>query len=515
MIRSNRTAPFGNNATTVGLGLDYPEKFNHLYEEYQIYNTAEIFKSASHLLPQILSFYIDSSDQCTFFMYKHSVFKDILNPEIILKINLIDDYSTFYDFEDKRKFLICDPDEYRKIKESKEFKSARTIGRTNLINVGKMLVLTNIAQEIIELTKILVSIKSLFSKDNALLPICKRDRILSELIFPLSKKFTYVLTTYRRNFSPSFVDIPCNLAEIDLQYVLRHENNLTLICPSKDMLTPSPYRFIDALNSNFNKIFIYGQSSKCKSATTGFKPFILWAYPGAGTTRFQNSFKTVMNMLNVVEVYPVHYVADEATLPFIDKEKKIGLASSLFPFMTLNSYLKIHSFDHDFSFFLQNEDAHCVLLTRDMRDIIISSMHWQYNTHRMNKGQFEETLLQVMKGEIINLRKTTHDIVDLINVKKVSIIKFEDIDISPYKAYRNLFTELGVNSHPMYNNSVDNALKQQIDAALPANCKIQGFIRKGAAGDWKNHFNTKHKDYFKKNSNNILQILGYEKDDSW
>lgn len=39
--------------------------------------------------------------------------------------------------------------------------------------------------------------------------------------------------------------------------------------------------------------------------------------------------------------------------------------------------------------------------------------------------------------------------------------------------------------------------------------------RKGVPGDWKNHFNDDHKEHFKKNYNNLLIKLGYEKNSQW
>lgn len=40
-------------------------------------------------------------------------------------------------------------------------------------------------------------------------------------------------------------------------------------------------------------------------------------------------------------------------------------------------------------------------------------------------------------------------------------------------------------------------------------------FRKGIAGDWANHFNTEHRAYFKKNYNDLLLKLGYEKSSNW
>ncbi len=40
-------------------------------------------------------------------------------------------------------------------------------------------------------------------------------------------------------------------------------------------------------------------------------------------------------------------------------------------------------------------------------------------------------------------------------------------------------------------------------------------LRKGTPGDWKNHFNEKHKDEFKRLYGDLLIKLGYEKDTNW
>ena len=39
--------------------------------------------------------------------------------------------------------------------------------------------------------------------------------------------------------------------------------------------------------------------------------------------------------------------------------------------------------------------------------------------------------------------------------------------------------------------------------------------RKGVAGDWANHFKPQHKEYFKKNYNDVLLKLGYESTLDW
>jgi hypothetical protein len=44
---------------------------------------------------------------------------------------------------------------------------------------------------------------------------------------------------------------------------------------------------------------------------------------------------------------------------------------------------------------------------------------------------------------------------------------------------------------------------------------IKSHYRKGVAGDWQNHFNQQHIDFFKARYNNLLLKLGYETDENW
>lgn len=50
---------------------------------------------------------------------------------------------------------------------------------------------------------------------------------------------------------------------------------------------------------------------------------------------------------------------------------------------------------------------------------------------------------------------------------------------------------------------------------LPGEEDIRSHYRKGVAGDWINHFNQEHCEYFKKNYNDLLIKLGYENSTDW
>jgi len=49
----------------------------------------------------------------------------------------------------------------------------------------------------------------------------------------------------------------------------------------------------------------------------------------------------------------------------------------------------------------------------------------------------------------------------------------------------------------------------------PGDEDLKSHYRKGISGDWKNHFTNDHKEYFKRNYNDLLRKLGYESDFNW
>ncbi|CCH93129.1 conserved hypothetical protein [Microcystis aeruginosa PCC 9432] len=56
----------------------------------------------------------------------------------------------------------------------------------------------------------------------------------------------------------------------------------------------------------------------------------------------------------------------------------------------------------------------------------------------------------------------------------------------------------------------DNNFIKLSGARKPGEENIKSHYRKGIAGDWKNHFNDEHKQYFKEKYNSLLSELGYE-----
>lgn len=206
---------------------------------------------------------------------------------------------------------------------------------------------------------------------------------------------------------------------------------------------------------------------------------------------------------------------------------------------------------------------------RDPRDIVVSS----YFSHRFSHStdhwpeliEFRRTLeeLSQEEGLLENMKFTARLPVDGMDLNlfatllewdysmpNVLEIKFEDLAANPYQVLVEMFEFLGLIDDELSAGSGFRSLSRHIlqnrfprlqsfrkldrmpawllfsfiysnRFAKLAGGRDQGkedvhsHYRKGVPGDWRNHFTARHKDYFKKNHNDLLVRLGYEKDDTW
>lgn len=211
-----------------------------------------------------------------------------------------------------------------------------------------------------------------------------------------------------------------------------------------------------------------------------------------------------------------------------------------------------------------------VHIVRDPRDIAISSYFSHRNSHS-TKGwpelaEFRKDLIRLPKDEGIleNFKFTaklpvdgwTTNLFDTMmewnyNLENIMEIRFEDLVQEPYQTILEMFEFLGlVESSEIYPSglsslwrySIRKYLSRQINwlqpiSSLPAwvfllivynnrFTKLAGgrkkgnedktsHYRKGVPGDWKNHFNERHRQYFKEHYNDLLVKLGYESGTDW
>ena len=211
-----------------------------------------------------------------------------------------------------------------------------------------------------------------------------------------------------------------------------------------------------------------------------------------------------------------------------------------------------------------------VHIIRDPRDIITSAYFSHLHSHSTSGwpelAKFRKEIGNMSKEEgfLLNIDFTSRLPVDGLdldlfksmeewNYKTSNILemKYEDIIINPYKSFIQIFDHFGFTAHVSINviNIIYHTLFDSMQRVLRllnlsiknkkipewyilycvyyndfsrlARGRTQGdentksHFRKGISGDWKNHFNDDHKDYFKKYYNEILVKLGYENDDKW
>jgi sulfotransferase family protein len=208
-------------------------------------------------------------------------------------------------------------------------------------------------------------------------------------------------------------------------------------------------------------------------------------------------------------------------------------------------------------------------VVRDPRDIVVSS----YFSHRYSHPtdhwpeliEFRKLLgkLPEDEGLLENMKFTAKLRVDgwdlnffdtLIewdySMSNVMEVKFEDLVANPYQIFLAMFEFLGlVDDTDMLVSGIKSLLRYKLQSRHPhwltfkkidqipawmlfsfvhanrfaklAGGRDQGqedvrsHYRRGTPGDWKNHFNDQHKNFFKDYYNDLLIKLGYEKDDNW
>jgi hypothetical protein len=111
-------------------------------------------------------------------------------------------------------------------------------------------------------------------------------------------------------------------------------------------------------------------------------------------------------------------------------------------------------------------------------------------------------------------------------------LKMEDAILEPQSTFERVFAFLGLlDGHPgswpgrnclpkLSAGQVADIVRRNDFAhksggRKPGEEDVHSHYRKGVPGDWRNHFTVRHKDFFKRNYNDVLVKLGYERDDNW
>lgn len=203
-------------------------------------------------------------------------------------------------------------------------------------------------------------------------------------------------------------------------------------------------------------------------------------------------------------------------------------------------------------------------VVRDPRDIVVSAYFSHLKTHTTEGWselvEFRDRLNSISKDEGLILemdfRKKSFD--DMYNwnysTHYIKEFKMEDLIQNPQERFTEIFRYLGLMKNPSVLELVIQKVLESVGAANKKQAKpgaktvteldeiseehlakiiqandfsvksggrnpgeedVNSHFRKGIAGDWKNHFNQQHIDYFKEQYGDLLIKLGYEKDNNW
>jgi hypothetical protein len=181
---------------------------------------------------------------------------------------------------------------------------------------------------------------------------------------------------------------------------------------------------------------------------------------------------------------------------------------------------------------------------RDPRDVAVSAYFSHLHSHTTDDFprlvNHREKLKSATKDEGLLLefefRREGYGAMSNWNYCQPNVLelKMEEMVLAPAPNFARIFAFLGLvegdsNSAATYRNPdlpklalhklaefvARNDFTRKADGRRPGEEEVTSHYRKGVPGDWKNHFTQEHKDYFKKNFNDVLVKLGYEKDENW
>jgi hypothetical protein len=176
-------------------------------------------------------------------------------------------------------------------------------------------------------------------------------------------------------------------------------------------------------------------------------------------------------------------------------------------------------------------------VVRDPRDIIVSAYFSHLYSHstqgwpelveqrkRLQKASKNEGLLITIdflkhlkvEGISLNLFDSMHNW--NYSMPNIMEIKFEDLIYNPGQKFWEIFHFLEISDN--FKAEILEAVQKNDFSTLsggrkPGQEDLKNHYRNGVPGNWKNHFEKEHIDFFKTNYNELILKLGYETSENW
>jgi len=163
-----------------------------------------------------------------------------------------------------------------------------------------------------------------------------------------------------------------------------------------------------------------------------------------------------------------------------------------------------------------NFDVTQVHLFRDGRDVVVSKYFFDKDFCVKNgiTSSFDDDFDSFVE-------KTSYEWASYVlawrEQSDVGGVRYEQFLADPAKEVGALIFEIfGENMDESYlDNVASRFTRDKFSASLNAAFSHNTFVRKGVAGDWRNHFSEKNASAFKSIAGDALIDLGYEKDRKW
>jgi len=167
-----------------------------------------------------------------------------------------------------------------------------------------------------------------------------------------------------------------------------------------------------------------------------------------------------------------------------------------------------------------------VFVYRDPRDMLVSHVFYATEMHKGHGMHYyyaetlktmEERLNAAIEGvdepgaELSPIRAKYDGYLGWLEVPEVLCLRFEDLILDRRAALARLLDYLVERGfRPVLPREQELAILEQ--AIIP---KKSGTFRKGQPGNWREHFTPTNKAFFKEQTGDLLQRMGYELDENW
>jgi hypothetical protein len=180
-----------------------------------------------------------------------------------------------------------------------------------------------------------------------------------------------------------------------------------------------------------------------------------------------------------------------------------------------------------------------IMVIRDGRDVMVSAYYHFLFSNSRNHGKMHQKIRKELDiNDVENIRKNLPAFIEymcrdksglirhlnwnglpemiLKGGQNMCVIKYENLLIQPEQELERTLSFLKQRAN---NSSIQRAIRKNSFTSLtnrnPGEQDIESFVRKGIAGDWKNHFTEEAVMVFKKYCGDALIDLGYERCDKW